>query len=247
MIDWADRIPSSILPEIDEIRNHTKRSNKEASITVCKLNNKNYTGGDETGKELSTGVAECRTHLGQGDRVGDIHTHPVHDKNWGGSILPSVADFTSYVDESFADNSRQIGCVTNHHAPYIQCVQPKSIPDRKKKNEYERAYNRQTAAKKKEHVSLDDPYFQSSIPNDFDIAFYDKDSGTRIKNPEPKKVISCALGKSNRRFRHSVKTMEKGAFCRMIQDYTVPHDDKIGEECRDEIKTRKILGGVIEY
>lgn len=246
MIDWQTQIPSSILPEIEEIRNHTRRNNKEASITVCKLNQKHYTGGDEVGKELSTNVAECRTHLGQGDRVGDVHTHPVHDQNWGGSILPSVADFTAYMNESFEDNSRQIGCVTNHHAPYVQCVQPKSVPDRKKKNDYEKAYNRQYSGRKQKHVSLDDPFFQSSIPNDFDIAFYDRDSGRRVKNPEPKQVIKSALGKSNRRFRHSVKRMEKGAFCRMIQDYTVPHDNKVGEECQREIKTRNILG-LIEY
>jgi hypothetical protein len=41
--------------------------------------------------------------------------------------------------------------------------------------------------------------------------------------------------------------MEKSGFCRMVQDFTVLSDDKAGDECREEIRTRKLFGGLIEY
>lgn len=246
-VEW-DRIPHNVMDEIKQVQHHTKKTNKEASITICKRENSYYVGGDEQGNEISTGVSECKTKFGTGEKVSDVHSHPVVDNRWGGSIIPSEADFTGYIEESYLHENKQIGCVTNHHVPYIQCVQPKTVPDKAKKNAYVKALDRQyaTTKRKDKYVSFSDPYFQDNISKDFNFSFFDRDTGSKVKNPEAKKVIKCALGVSNRRFRHEVKVMEKSAFCNWVQSMTAPSDDRIGQACKEEIRTRNILG-IIEY
>jgi hypothetical protein len=247
-VEW-DRIPKEVMNEVEGIRKHEKKSGKEASITVCKQDGKYYTGGDEAGDETSTGVAQCQTKFGKGERRGDIHVHPNTDDRWGGSVLPSPADFTGFIETSFLENSKQVGCVTSNAVPYMHCVQPKTVPTRQKKNEYNKALDRQynsSKSKKSQFVSFDDPYFQENIHKDFNSSYYDKDSGVKVRHPEAKKVLKCALGNSNRRFRHEVRDMEKSSFCKMIQNLTLPDRDDVGQTCRDEIKKRNILG-LIEY
>ena len=76
---------------------------------------------------------------------------------------------------------------------------------------------------------------------DFEIGLFDKDSGERDNNPEPKRVIKNAFGRSTRSLRRSVREMERGVFCDFVQDLTVPSDDRISDECKSELKKKGLL------
>ena len=189
----------------------------------------------------STEVFDCAEEFGASEKIGDFHTHPVLYDTIG--ILPSPGDMAGYIEDSYVHENRQIGCRTNHQVPYIHCMQPKKVPDKKTVNEYNRAADRSVslsgATRKGQLV---DPLFLERVDDDFDYAFFDRKSGERIDNPEPKKVIESSLGTSSRNIRRWIHEMNRGVFCNYVQDLTVPNDDRIGQECRNELKTRRFFG-----
>ena len=241
-ITWK-RLPPEIEHEVDIITDFTKRTGREASITVCKRPNKEkyLVANSAEGDINSTEVFDCDEAFGASDKIGDFHTHPVLYDTIG--ILPSPGDMAGYMEDSYVHKNRQIGCRTNHQVPYIHCMQPKEIPDKKLVNAYNNAADRgaslSQATRKGRFV---DPFFLERVDDDFDYALFDRKTGERVDNPEPKKVIQSSLGTASRNVRRWIDEMDRGVFCSYVQDLTVPDDERIGKECRDELRTRKILG-----
>ncbi len=238
---WDKKIPTPIVRDINEIVRTTRRTGREASMTICKRpshgKGREFTGGATVGDKTSTEVMPCHERYGITDRVGDVHTHPVSYDTIG--ILPSEADMTGYIRDSYYNRSRQIGCVTNHYVPHIVCMQPKTIPDRKKYREYEDALDRNPWPKGV------DPYFLDNVARDFNVAFYDRDTGQYVPEPTVKQVMRAAFSKAGRHTRKIVSRMSRTAFCNYIQDLTVPSNDNISEACREELEDKELLG--VEY
>ena len=237
---WDKRIPNPVLRDIHEIVKTTKRTGREASITICKrpkhTKGREFTGAATLGDSTSTSVLPCDEKYGVTDRVGDVHTHPVSHDTIG--ILPSEADMTGYIRDSYYNRSRQIGCVTNHYAPHIVCMQPKTIPDKKKYREYENALDRNP-----DYISRGiDPYFLDNVARDFNTAFYDRKTGEYEPDPAPKEVMKDAFAVAGRHTRDAVKSMNRTAFCQYVQDLSVPSNDNISDLCREELEDKEFLG-----
>ena len=237
---FRKNIPIELHNEIEQIVDETKRDNRERSLTFCKLpgREKVHVSNYAKGTIASTEVNPCAEKYGRSDRVGDMHTHPVDDVTIG--ITPSEADFVVNMDFAHENASKQVSCISNHESKMIHCFQAKRVPDRKKVSEYQRALLRQDLTRQET-----EPFFRSNIGNDFVHAWFDRSSFKRVGKPAAKELVKDALGKSVKGLRLHTKDMEKGTFCDLIQDYNNPEDDRIGQECRKELKKRKFL--IFEY
>lgn len=239
---WT-KFPPQILDDVHEIVKTTRNTGREASLTICRRPGRKaekvFTGSATLGGPTSTDVLPCDTKYGITERVGDVHTHPVNYDTIG--IIPSEADLTGYIRDSYQAKTRQIGCVTNHFAPHIICMQPKIVPDRRKTRAYEDALDRNP--RKLSHGI--DPYFLDNVARDFTTAFYDRQTGHYVANPSAKEVMKDAFTRAGRYTKGLLDKMDRGAFCDYFQDLTVPEDDDIGLECRKELKNKEFLG--VEY
>jgi hypothetical protein len=239
---WT-RFPPTVLGDVKEIVKTTRKTGREASLTVCRRpgrrEEKVFTGAATLGGPTSTDVMPCATKYGITERVGDVHTHPVNYDTIG--IIPSEADLTGYIRDSYEHKTRQIGCVTNHFAPYIICMQPKMVPDRRKKNAYEDALDRNP---RKISQGIDS-YYLDNVARDFTTAFYDRETGRYVPNPPPREVMKSAFTRAGRYTKGLLDRMDRGAFCDYFQDLTVPENDEIGLACREELKDKEFLG--VEY
>lgn len=226
------KIPKEIKDELEAIRRHTRYTGNEASITYCKRPDKEklYIGSDFHGGTESTEIGDCSKQRGTGRRVGDAHSHPVGSDTVG--ILPSEADMVVNLETTLENKKPQIMCVTSPAADYVHCIQPKEIVRGKKLRSYQKAA--QTS-------KLYDPYVIDNVAKDFEIGLFDRDTGDRDNNPDPKRVVKNAFGRSTRSLRRSVREMERGVFCDFVQDLTVPADDRISDECKSELKKKGLL------
>lgn len=238
---WSNnKIPPEIQDELELIRRHTKRTGREASITFCKKSHKEHRkdklhiGNNFKGDKTSTEIGDCSYEYGVSERVGDAHSHPTSEDTIG--IIPSEADLTVNMENSFENNREQISCVTSPKADIVHCFSPKSIPTRKKMNAYKKA------ARDRKFIS---PYVADNVEKDFDIGLYDRDSGNLLENPDPVRVVDNAFGNSKRALRKSVKEMNRGVFCDFIQDITNHKDNRISDVCKSELKKKGILDYLI--
>lgn len=240
---FVKEIPVNIRTEIEDVVDETRKDGRERSLTFCRL-----TGTDSIhvsdfakGGPVSVDVNTCSIKFGDAEKIGDLHVHPVHPDNMG--IGPSEADFTGTLEDSNTVQKRQIACITNHDSRYIHCYQPKEVPSDERIHEYRQALGRIIRANEKSP----DPFFRTAIGQDFNHAWYNRDNYQREEPPIVKEVVKDVLGKATRSIRvKDIPEMEKGVFCQLMADYSLPHmkEQFIGE-CKTEIRRRKVLG--IDY
>src|SRR6185312_2306926 len=72
-----------------------------------------------------------------------------------------------------------------------------------------------------------------------------RQTGRYIPNPSAKEVMKDAFTRAGRYTKGLLDKMDRGAFCDYFQDLTVPENDDIGLECRQELKNKEFLG--VEY
>lgn len=226
------KIPKEIMDELEELRKFTRRTGNEASFTYCKRPHKDklYIGSDFQGNTYGTIVGDCSKEYGSGSRIGDAHSHPVVSDAVG--ITPSDADIFGSIEESKKSKREQINCITSHHADIVHCMQPKEIPSRKQYEGYKKI------ATKKGKIN---PYIIDNFSRDFNVGLFDRESGERIENPEPKRIVNNAFGTSHRHLRRAIRNMERGVFCDFIQDVFNPSDDRVSDECKSELKKKGLL------
>jgi hypothetical protein len=227
------KIPKDIMDELQLLREHTRRTGNEASFTYCKRPHKKdklYIGADFEGDPMGTEVGDCEHETGRGTRIGDAHSHPVVSDGVG--ITPSDADVAGLMEESLIHKRKQINCITSHEADIVHCMEPKEMPTKEQVKKYKQI--------PKNPIKFN-PHILDNVAKDVDIALFDRDSGNRMENPEPKRVIKNALGRSRRHIQRTRRKMEYGAFCEYIQDIFVPTDDRIQEECKTELKKKGLL------
>lgn len=243
-----DRIPQQVIDEIDSIVDFTKRTGREAAITICVKKERNpdryFVGNEMEGDKESSEVLSCNTKFGNAVQVADVHTHP---PELAIGILPSDADIQGNLEESQIHDVRTISCIANSYAPYIGCFQPKHAPTREQLQQYEKALSYKTSG-----TYESSPYIRDNVYKDFIFSYFhyndDRDKrGQIVAEPEPKKVVKCALGKMTSELRQKIKDSEKGAFCQLVNDLTVPDDPRVEYECRAELKRRQLFGGLVSY
>src|SRR5688572_30285270 len=109
-----DKIPAQVLDEIDSIVDFTKRTGREAAITICLKKERDpdryFVGNEMEGDKESSEVLSCNTKFGNAQQVADVHTHP---PELAIGILPSDADIQATLEESVINNTRNIGCIAN--------------------------------------------------------------------------------------------------------------------------------------
>lgn len=236
---WVKGIPNEIQDEIKAINKFTRKTGREASITVCRKPNsaRLLVANNTEGAKYQTMVAECDTpRYGTLERVGDVHTHPSDEEVIG--IVPSEADFYSNLVDTYIHKRPQVSCVTSPESDLSECYIPKSIPDSRKLQNYERALAQ---------AQVGEPgFFIDNVGKDFDIEFFSNPQGQYIPKPAPKEVVKASFGESKRDLQNKLGDFEKGGFCSYIQSATVPSDDRVHDACRAELRKRNILG-VIEY
>lgn len=236
---WQNGIPAEIKDEIKAINKFTRKTGREAAITVCaKPGSKRLIVANNTeGGRYQTMVAECDTpRLGALQRVGDVHSHPSEEEVIG--IVPSEADFYSTLVDSHIHQRPQVSCVTSPESDLNECYMPKQIPDRSKLRTYEQAL---------QQAQFGEPgFFIDHVPEDFDIEFFSNPDGVFLPKPAPKQVVLAAFGKSRADLQNKLNDFERGGFCTYIQSQTVPKDDGVHDACRAELRKRNILG-IIEY
>lgn len=232
--EFEKEVPKTVRYEINEAINLTRKTGREHSLTFCTIKNKDngkvFTGDSVKGTRSSTDVKDCSKTGGQ--KIGDLHTHPVDDITVG--IMPSEGDFTATLSETKDLKKKQLACITNHESKYIHCFTPKSIPDSTKINKYRRALFNTGS------LNDVDPFFRNSIHKDFNHIYYDKRTFQR-SNPSPDDIITDAFGRSKRLKARDLKEIEKGTFCDLVQDYTSPGNNSVGIECRERLKTRNFI------
>lgn len=226
------RIPKEIMDELEAIRQHTRQTGNEASITFCRKKNKNrlYIGNDFKGDKDSTEIGDCSEARGAGERIGDAHSHPVTSDTVG--IVPSEADLVVNLENTLEFKKPQISCITSQAADYVHCFNPKKIVKGKKLHNYRQAAR---------NPRLYEPFVIDNVANDFEIGLFDRLSGDKDENPDPTRVVKNAFGGSTRTLRKGVGQMERGLFCNFIQDITVPSDDRVSDTCRLELRKKGIL------
>ena len=165
-------------------------------------------------------------------RIGDAHSHPIVSDAVG--LTPSDADIAGMMEETYKQKRKQIACIT---APYnsqdiVHCMEAKEVPTRQQIKGY---------AKMPKNPYKFNPYVIDNVAKDVDVALFDRDTGNRIEDPEPKRVIRNAFGTSRRHIQKTRRKMEYGAFCEYIQDVFVPDDDRVQEECKSELKRKGLL------
>ena len=237
---FVNSIPESIRNEIQEVVKETKKTDREQSLTFCQLNNKIFVSDHAVGDENSTYSLPCNAaHGPHTTRIGDLHTHPTQDSNTVG-ITPSNADIISTVEDSVQAGVPQISCITSNDSKMIHCYQPKPklLYDKEKINQYRKSLYYDSD-------SVDDvpPFLRENLSKDFDHAWYSRTSFKRIKEPDPKEIVHDAFIHSRKILRlEAVDEFSKGAFCDLIQDLSLPQDDRVANECRKALKIRSILG-----
>jgi hypothetical protein len=230
-----NKIPKDIMDELAELRAHTRKTGNEASFTFCKRPHKPdklYIGSDFQGDDSSVDVGDCDKATGKGTRIGDAHSHPIESDTVG--LTPSDADVAGMMEATYRQKRKQIACIT---APYreqdiVHCMEAKKIPTKQQIKGYSQI---------PKNPYKFNPYVIDNVAKDVDVALFDRDSGNRIENPEPKRVIKNAFGKSRRHLQKTRRKMEYGAFCEYIQDVFVPNDDRIQDECKAELRRKGLL------
>ena len=240
-----EKLPAEIMEDLRVIERFSKRTGREASITLCKRpgREKVFTANNAEGDNNATEVLDCNDEFGASTKIGDVHTHPVYYDTIG--ILPSQADITGLVEDSYSLNVKQIGCRTNHAVPYIHCMQPKEIPKLSQVRKYEDAADRDYGGSLARGIRKGgriDPYYLDHVRDDFNVAIYDRKTGDKIEKPEYRKLMRTAFGTSSRYVRQVLHEMKRGVFCDYVQDLTYPNDDHVGLVCRDKLRTREFFG-----
>jgi len=232
---YGSSIPFEIRDDLKSIMSYTSKTGKEASITVCQHPNadKVFVAGYSKGNRYSTEVMPCQKKFGTSEQIGTVHTHPADARAIG--IKPSDSDLTINLDDSLKHARRQVDCILNSWSPYIHCFEPKQIPEKEVLRKY--AHATETAP-----GVYSSPYIVDNVGRDFLHSWYDRKTWQRVKDPDPNTVTKCAIGRAGRFVRKKVKEMERGPFCDLVQDLTQPQDNRVGERCRVELRTRKILG-----
>lgn len=242
-LPFVSSIPQSIRDEIKVVVKETKNTGKEQSLTFCELNSKIFVSDHAKGNNDSTYSLPCNPEHGKNVvRIGDLHTHPTQDKDTIG-ITPSTADFVSTAEDSVKEGVPQISCITSNEANMIHCYQPKkSVINNPIKT---RGY-KNSLLYPEYNLTDTSPFLRENIPNDFDHAWYSKETFKRIPNPSPKDIVHDSLLKSESGLRKEwLSDLDKGNFCSVIiQDRNLPNSKNNGveNECRKVLKTRSILG-----
>ncbi len=220
------------MDELELLRQHTRRTGNEASLTYCKRKNKEklYIGNDFHGDFESTEIGDCAKERGSGKRIGDAHSHPVGSDTVG--IVPSEADLLVNLETTLENKNPQTSCITSPKADYVHCFKPKKIVKGRKLSGYRKAA---------QSGQLYDPFVIEHVANDFNVGLFDTKSGNKDEDPDPKRVIRNAFGASTRGLRRGVREMERGVFCDFIQDITVPGNDKVSDECKSELRKKGLL------
>jgi hypothetical protein len=239
----GDKVPDYVLDEVDTIIDRTKKNHKEETITFCKKPDREriYVGGYAPGRGADVEVGSCNAQFGESTQVGSVHTHPADDK--GPGVLPSPPDVSINMEESFLQGQPQTDCIANHKAPYMVCYTPKQVPTREKVNAYNRAVARTRDSRRS------DPYFHDHVRSDFDFSYYDVkkgllkgEMGKRVADPDPKKLVQSVIGEGRTWIKKKVDDMSLGGYCQYIQDLSAPNDDRVAEECKRHLKTKRFLG-----
>jgi hypothetical protein len=249
----GDRVPDYVVDEIDHVVDKTKRTGREESLAFCRKPDRDriFVGGYAAGDAGSVEQTVCEEKFGESVHVGSLHTHPV-DRN-GPGVIPSEDDLTLAIAESNEENRRVTDCITNHKAPYMLCYTPKQVPSDQKLDDYDWALDKMDGSK--EDIQEADAFYRDNVAKDFDFTFYDmkrsvfgnKNKGNIVRNPDPKVVVRSAILDGRGWVRKRVSDLELGPYCALVQDFTVPNDDRVGQECKNYLKTKKFLFGLIKY
>jgi hypothetical protein len=226
------KIPQEIMDELEALRRFTRRTNNEGSITFCKRPHKDklYIGADFEGDNRGVQIGDCSKHLGTGTRIGDAHSHPIGYDSTG--LTPSNEDIYGSIQDARLQKKPQINCITAPGADLVHCMEAKEIPNNRKLRKY---------ADNPKNTMAINPYILDNFTKDFTVALFDTESGEKVENPEPKRVVNNMFGKSSRYLRKTLREMDYGIFCEYIQDVTIPSDDRIHNVCKTELKKRGLL------
>ncbi len=223
------------MDELEALRRYTRRTANEASFTFCKRPHKPdklYIGADFEGDNLGTPIGDCEEKYGTGTKVGDAHSHPIGSDSIG--ITPSNEDILGSMEDAYIDGQPDINCITAPGADIVHCMQPKKAPSEKKLKGYRNI--------PKSGLNQN-PYVMDNFTTDFTVGLFDAKSGDIIENPDPKRVVDNAMGKSSRFLRKAIREMEYGKLCEYIQDVMIPDakDDRVHNICKAELKKRGLL------
>ena len=239
---FVKEIPVNIRQEIEDVVEESRKDGRERSLTFCRLAGTHdiHVSSHMKGLAREVEVDTCSTKYGDAQKIGDFHVHPVHPDNMG--ISPSEADQTGTMEDSQYLGNRQIACISNHEAKHIHCYQPKTVPTA----EYVAEYQDNLGKIRANEVSPA-PFFRTHPAQDFQHAWYDKSNYQRQEPPNIKAVVTDVLGKAVRPIRvKRIPEMEKGVFCQLMADYSLPHlKEPFIEECKRETRRRSIAG--IDY
>jgi hypothetical protein len=233
-IRWQ-KLPDEVEDEVGHITKHTKRTGREASITICQKPDKSrvFVGSSAEGDEESTQALSCDTRYGKSHQIGTIHSHPKASDTVG--IVPSEADLVANLSDSIEHKRAQVGCIVAPDNQFVNCQYVKEIPNRKKMNKYGKAL--------KDSRKKTAPFFIDNVSKDFDIALYSSKTGSLEENPKPEDVVDSAFAASNKRLRERVEKMERGPFCDYIMDLMGQgHRNEVVQKCKEELKKRNFLG-----
>ena len=233
--EFEKEIPKNIRYELNEALSFTKKTKREMSLPFCTINGKDngkvFSGTGMKGTQQHVDLDDCKST--GGEKVGDFHGHPVDDYTIGS--VPSEGDQVLTLMDTKKTGRRQISCIATPESKFFHCYIPKRIPDNNKLRNYRKAlFNTGD-------LNDVDPFFRQNSYKDFDHIYYDRRTYQRVV-PEPGDIITDAFGKGATRLRgRDIKAIEQGTFCDLIQDYTAPGNQKVGEECRERLRERKFL------
>lgn len=236
LFENSKNIPREVLPELRTMEEYTGRTRKEISATFCRkpglrrLFIANHVGGNEGSVES----LDCASAFGKSERIGDVHTHPTDSETIG--ILPSQDDmFTTLVD-TFNTQRAQVSCITNNQTPLIECYKPKGVPSREELDLYRNELHR---------AEIGEPgFYMDRAGLDFDIEFYDHETGQHVKHPKASAIVSAAFGNSRESLRKNVTQLEHTGFCEYVRSFTAPKREDVTSECVSELRKQNILGVV---
>jgi hypothetical protein len=236
MLFNSKNMPREILPELRTMEAYTAQNKREISATFCRKPNSkrlfvaNHVGGEEGSVES----LDCASAFGQSDRIGDVHTHPTTSDTIG--ILPSQDDmFTTLVD-SFNNNMAQVSCITNDQTPLVECYKPKGVPTRAELDIYRNELHK---------AEVGEPgFYMDRAGADFDIEFYDRQTGKHIPHPKASVIVQAAFGNSHEVLRKNVTSLEHTGFCEYVRAFTAPRREDVTAECVNQLRKERILGFV---
>ena len=230
-VKW-NKIPKETQDEIKYIQEWTKKTGRESSLTICQKpkSKEVFVSNSAKGDGNSTEALSCDITYGKSSRIADVHTHPVDADTIG--ILPSPADLTSTLVDSFTEQRPQISCITNHVTPLTECYQPKKVPDKQKIAFYQKGL--EMSNEKGDHS-----WFMDNADKDFNFNFYDPHNGRLIRNPKAKLIVDSALGGSTESLKKNLNELERPGFCLYVKTFTRPRDNKIEVECKRQLKEKR--------